>query len=146
MQQDGRVAKENIFAVKEACGSLSQVSYILRDKPESFMVISGDDNMALPMIALGGDGVISVAANAFPHTVCKMVKLCLAGDFAGAALIQMSALECIDALFDEGNPVGIKSALAINGIIENNLRLPLVAGSEKLQQRLRKLIAKYDLR
>ena len=135
----------NIVAVKEACGVLRQMSYILRDKPEGFMVISGDDNMAFPLVALGGDGVISVAANAFPGPVSKMVRLCLAGDFVEAAKLQMSLLECIDSLFEEGNPVGIKCALAVKGFIANELRLPLVACSGKLDARVKELIAKYGL-
>ena len=136
---------ENIVAVKEASGSVAQMSYILRDKPEGFMVISGDDNMALPLIALGGDGVISVAANAFPEQVCRMVKLCLAGDFVSASQIQLHLLECIETLFCEGNPVGIKAAMALKGLAENELRLPLVPCTEGLCERLKNLIEKYNL-
>ncbi|MCD7962699.1 MAG: 4-hydroxy-tetrahydrodipicolinate synthase [Rikenellaceae bacterium] len=136
---------ENIFAVKEASGSLSQISYILRDRPENFMVISGDDNMALPLIALGGDGVISVAANAFPEKFCRMVKLCLTGDFTNAAILQMSLLGCIDSLFLEGNPVGIKTALAVKGVMSNTVRLPLVSGSDELRRLFEDAINKYEL-
>ena len=135
----------NIKAIKEASGSLSQISYILRDKPEEFLVISGDDNMALPLIALGGDGVISVAANAFPGPVSRMVQLCLSGDFAGASAIQLHLLECVESLFCEGNPVGVKAALAMKGLIRNELRLPLVACSDGLCEKLEKLVKKYDL-
>lgn len=136
---------DNIAAIKEASGSLTQMSYVLRDKPENFMVISGDDNMALPLIALGGDGVISVAANAFPEPVCRMVKLCRAGDFAEAAKIQLHLLECVESLFCEGNPVGVKAALALKGILRNELRLPLVPCSDGLCEKLETLIAKYGL-
>jgi len=136
---------ENIGAIKEASGSLSQISYILRDKPENFMVISGDDNMALPLIALGGDGVISVAANAFPEQVSRMVQLCLSGDFAAASAIQLHLLECVESLFCEGNPVGVKAALALKGLIENELRLPLVACSDGLCDKLAELVKKYNL-
>ncbi len=136
---------EKIAAIKEASGSLLQVGYILRDKPENFMVISGDDNMALPMVALGGDGVISVAANAFPEVFCRMVKLCLAGDFAGASLLQMSLLEPVDALFAEGNPVGVKCALALQGVMRDELRLPLVSASAALRERIAGLMSKYNL-
>lgn len=136
---------ENIAAIKEASGSLTQAAYILRDKPENFMVISGDDNMALPMVALGGDGVISVAGNAFPEKFCRMVKLCLAGDFAGASLIQLNMIECVEALFAEGNPVGVKAALAIQGVMEDEVRLPLVPASEALHTRLKTLMQKYEL-
>ena len=135
----------NIAAIKEASGSLSQISYILRDKPEHFMVVSGDDNMALPLIALGGDGVISVAANAFPEQVSRMVQLCLAGDFTGASLIQLHMLECVESLFCEGNPVGVKAALALKGLLQNELRLPLVACSDGLCDKLKELVQKYNL-
>lgn len=136
---------EQIVAVKEASCSLSQMTYILRDKPENFMVISGDDNMALPLVALGGDGVISVAANACPEPVSRMVQLCLAGDFAGASLIQLNLLEWIENLFCEGNPVGIKAALALKGILRNELRLPLVACSDGLCDKLDKLVRTHGL-
>ena len=135
----------NIAAVKEASGSLLQMSHILRDKPEHFMVLSGDDNMALPLIALGGDGVISVAANAFPLQVSRMVQLCLAGDFAGASEIHLHLLECVESLFCEGNPVGVKAALSLKGLIHNELRLPLVACSDGLCDKLAELVAKYGL-
>jgi 4-hydroxy-tetrahydrodipicolinate synthase len=135
----------NITAVKEASCSLSQMAYILRDRPENFRVISGDDNMALPLLALGGDGVISVAANACPREVCGMVNLCLSGDYTGAATIQLRLLEWIESLFCEGNPVGIKTALALKGLIRNELRLPLVPGSDNLRDKLAGLAEKYQL-
>ncbi len=136
---------ENIAAVKEASGSLSQMAYILRDRPKDFLVISGDDNMALPLIALGGDGVISVAANAFPEPVCRMVRLCLEGDFARASELQLQLLECIESLFCEGNPAGIKAALAVRGLIENVLRLPLVPCSDGHCARIEALIRQHKL-
>lgn len=136
---------ENLLGVKEACGSLSQMSYLLRDRPEGFRVFSGDDNMALPLIALGGDGVISVAANVFPAVFTRMVKAVFAGDRATASSLQLRLFEAVDALFAEGNPTGVKTALALRGMLENRLRLPLVPGSEALSERLRMLIDKYDL-
>ena len=135
----------NVAAVKEASCSLSQMTYILRDRPANFGVISGDDNMALPLIALGGDGVISVAANACPAEVSRMVRLCMSGDYTTAAQLQLRLLEWIEALFCEGNPVGIKTAMSLKGLIQNELRLPLVAGSERLRTRLAGLAEKYDL-
>jgi 4-hydroxy-tetrahydrodipicolinate synthase len=135
----------NVAAVKEASGSLSQMTYILRDRPKDFLVISGDDNMALPLLALGGDGVISVAANALPEPVCRMVRLCLAGDFVGASKIQRQLLEWVESLFTEGNPSGIKTALAIRGMIRNELRLPLVPCSEGHRARMEALLHKHDL-
>jgi len=141
-----RLAKEkNIVATKEASGSIPQISYILRDKPEDFAVLSGDDNMALPLIALGGDGVISVAANAYPERVTEMVNNCLRGDFKKASEIQLQMLECVENLFCEGNPVGIKAALALKGLMENELRLPLIACSDNLCEKLKELTEKYSL-
>ncbi len=135
----------NIVAVKEASGNLSQMAYTLRDKPKDFLVISGDDNMALPLIALGGDGVISVAANAFPEPVCRMVRLCLQGDFTEAANIQLQLLEPIESLFTEGNPAGIKSMLAAKRLIQNELRLPLVPCSKTHYARIEALIRENNL-
>jgi len=142
-----RLAHEvpNIAAVKEASGSLSQMAYILRDRPKDFAVISGDDNLALPLIALGGDGVISVAANAFPEAVSRVVKGSLAGNFAEAAEVQLRLLECVEALFAEGSPAGIKVALAVKGMIHNTLRLPLVPCSDGLCGRIEALIRAHNL-
>lgn len=142
-----RLARDskNICAVKEASGILSQMAYILRDRPDGFMVISGDDNMALPLIALGGDGLISVAANAFPEPVCRMVRQCLNGNFTEAAGIQLDLLECIESLFCEGNPAGIKSVLAIKGLIQNELRLPLVPCSDTHYAKIGTLIRERGL-
>lgn len=136
---------ENIAAIKEASGSLSQAAYILRDRPVGFRVISGDDNMTLPMVALGGDGVISVAANAFPRLFCRMARAALEGRTAEAAALHLRMMEAVDALFTEGNPTGVKSALAHYGVMGNHLRLPLVPSTEALDARLGELIARYEL-
>lgn len=136
---------DNICGVKEACGSVNQMAHILRDRPTGFIVTSGDDCMALPLISIGGDGVISVGANAFPKLFSQMIKAGFKGDIATASALQMRLLEAIEALFEEGNPTGIKSALTAIGLIENNLRLPLVAGSEALTGKFKMLIAKYNL-
>lgn len=133
------------IAVKEASGNLSQAAYILRDRPEGFFVLSGEDNLALAMIAMGGDGVISVSANVFPDTFCCMIHSALAGDVHQAAALNLSLHEVTDLLFTEGNPVGAKAALAIKRIIDNNLRLPLVPASETLMARIRHQIDKYGL-
>ena len=143
-----RLAREckNIIAVKEASGNLSQMAYILRDRPEGFLVISGDDNLTLPLMAMGGDGVISVAVNAYPGKFCRMVHLLQQGDTAAAAGLHLEMMEATDALFAEGNPVGVKAALAYYGLIRNNLRLPLVRSSAVLNERLKELIGRYDLK
>ncbi|MDR0385722.1 MAG: 4-hydroxy-tetrahydrodipicolinate synthase [Prevotellaceae bacterium] len=131
---------KNIIAVKEASGNLNQLGYILRNKPENFSVLSGDDGLTLMQIAMGVDGVISVAGNAFPAEFGKLVHLAMAGNFAEARMIHLQLIEIIDLLFAEGNPVGVKTALAVKGLIENELRLPLVKGSEVLYANLKKQI------
>lgn len=133
------------IAIKEASGSASQAAYILRDRPQGFFVVSGDDNLALPITALGGDGVISVAANSFPERFCAMIHSALDGDFATASRLNLTLLEATDLLFCEGNPTGVKAALAIKSIMGNNLRLPLVPSSSSLDEKLRAQITKYQL-
>lgn len=142
-----RLAHEfkNIIAIKEASGSLNQVAYILRDRPEGFKVISGDDNLAFAVIAQGGDGVISVAANSFPVKFSTMIHAALKGDYKSAQSGFMSLLEATDLLFAEGNPTGVKAALAVKGIMGNYLRLPLVSSSDELYSKIKSQIEKYDL-
>lgn len=114
------------IATKEASGNLNEATKILCDKPDGFMVISGDDSLALPIIALGGKGVISVAANAVPKAIADLVHYALNGDFANAAQLHLRLQKMCDALFVDGNPAGAKAALSSVGAIENVLRLPLV--------------------
>lgn len=143
-----RLANEcpNIIGVKEASGNMSQVSYILRDAPKDFAVISGDDNLSLSIIASGGDGVISVSGNAFPKKFSTLIASALKGDYITAQRYQMELLEVTDLLFEEGNPVGVKSALATLGIVENVLRLPLVKSSVGLDRKIAEQIQKFNLR
>jgi 4-hydroxy-tetrahydrodipicolinate synthase len=124
---------ENIAGIKEASGDMAQCMQILRDKPENFLVVSGDDNLVLPQIACGMDGVISVAANCFPKYFSEMTRLCLAGDFKAAKAINDKLLDGYDLLFAENNPAGVKAFLAEQGIIQNFLRLPLVPLSDGLR-------------
>ena len=142
-----KLAREvrNIIGIKEASGFLSQITCLLRDRPEGFLVISGDDGIALPLAALGSDGLISVAANALPELVAEMMRTAAAGDNKKAAALHLRLHGVIDALFAEGSPTGIKALLAAKGIIENYLRLPLVPASDALQERFGQLIRKYDL-
>ncbi len=139
-----RLAKDfkNIIAIKEASGNFSQAMYILKDKPKDFVVISGEDALTLPLISVGFSGVISVVANAFPKEFSTMVSLALENKFTEAGKIHYELLEFIDNLFIEGNPAGVKEALSIMGIMENNVRLPLVPASNKLHQKLEELITK----
>lgn len=133
----------NIIAIKEASGNLNQMSYILRDRPENFLVISGDDGLTLPQLAMGIDGVISVVGNAFPKQFSRMVKLGLEGNFTEASKIHLKMIEIIDALFAEGSPGGVKAALNILGLMENSLRLPLVPISESANYKLSLLVENF---
>ena len=121
---------KQVPAVKEASGNLQQVMAIIKDKPETFKVISGDDAITLPLIALGAEGVISVIANAYPGEFSNMVRLALDFNLSEARKIHYSLIPVIDLLFAEGSPSGLKAFLAAMGIAENNLRLPLVPVSE----------------
>ena len=139
-----RLAKEveNIAGIKEAGGDMAQCMQILRDRPENFLIVSGDDALALPQIACGMDGVISVAANSFPDRFVDMVHAALKQDFKNAKLINDQLIEGYDLLFTENNPAGVKAALAELGIIGNYLRLPLVPLSDALNTRLKSYMKK----
>ncbi|MCX2575575.1 4-hydroxy-tetrahydrodipicolinate synthase [Pedobacter sandarakinus] len=125
---------KNIIATKEASGSFDQFNQIMRDKPEDFLLISGDDPITLPMIALGASGIISVVANALPKIFSDMVRQCLAGDFKAATPAHLSLIEFTSLAFAEGNPAGIKAALKHLGICEDQVRLPLIKASSSLEQ------------
>lgn len=126
----------NIVAIKEASGNMEQIMEIIRLKPEGFDVISGDDAITLPLIATGAAGVISVVNNAFPEKFNKMVHESLAGNFNSSRFDHLDLLPITKFLFEEGNPAGVKIALETRGIIESNLRLPLVPVSEDLKQKI----------
>ncbi|MBP9990705.1 MAG: 4-hydroxy-tetrahydrodipicolinate synthase [Bacteroidales bacterium] len=134
----------NIIGIKEASGNIAQVMEIIAHKPEHFKVISGDDALTYPMIALGASGVISVAANAFPAEMSQMVKLALKGDWKKALPIHYKLLPLMNAMFEEGNPTGVKALLEIEGHISNNLRLPLVKASKPLYNRLAALYEEFQ--
>jgi len=128
---------DNINGIKEASGNMAQCLQILRDKPQDFLVVSGDDNLALGQIAMGMDGVISVAANCFPKDFSTMVNYAVAGDFQNARAWNSRLLRGYELLFAENNPAGVKAALTELGVIQNYLRLPLVPLSAGLAQQLR---------
>jgi 4-hydroxy-tetrahydrodipicolinate synthase len=134
-----RLAKEieNIAGIKEASGDMAQCMQILRDKPEDFLVVSGDDALALPQIACGMEGIISVASNAYPEEFSKMIRLCLKSDFAKAKMVNDKLIEAYELMFAENNPAGVKAFMVEMGLIKNNLRLPLVPLSESLYNRVR---------
>ncbi len=126
----------NIIGVKEASGNLQQCMQIIKNKPKGFLVISGDDNMTLPLLSLGADGVISVVANAFPHEFSEMVRLGLRGDFSKARTWHYRLCDFVDTLFADGSPSGVKAALEILELAPNNVRLPLVKVNKDIYNRL----------
>ncbi len=129
---------KNIIAVKEASANFDQFNKIASEKPEGFMLISGDDPLTLPMIALGAVGVISVVGNAVPHVFSTMVRLCLAGKFTEAQPLHYSLLDFTNLCFIEGNPAGVKAALKQLGVCDDNLRLPLVKVSKNIADKIAK--------
>lgn len=134
----------NIIGIKEASGNIAQVMQILRNKPEKFAVISGDDSLTFPMIALGASGVISVMANALPKEMSQMVKFALKGDVKKALPLHNRMLPLMNAIFEEGNPSGIKALLEIEGFIGNTLRMPLVKVSKPLYNKLSSLYDEFN--
>jgi 4-hydroxy-tetrahydrodipicolinate synthase len=141
-----RLAREvpGIAGIKEASGNMVQCMHILRDRPADFLVVSGDDHLALPLIACGMDGVISVAANCFPGPFTEMIRLSLKGDFTEAQPLLCKLLEGMDLLFVENNPAGAKAFLAELGVIKNSLRLPLVPLSEPVQRQVQDYLTKIS--
>ena len=135
---------ENISGIKEASGIMVQCMHILKNRPAEFLVVSGDDHIALPLIACGMDGVISVAANCFAKDFSELIRLSLAQKFDEADKLQYKLLEGIDLLFVENNPAGVKCFMAEMKMIENVLRLPLVPLSAPFQQKVKEFISKLN--
>lgn len=136
-----RLAKEfkNIIAIKEASGNLEQCMKIIKHRPDNFLIISGDDNLTLPMIAAGADGVISVVANAYPKDFSDMVRHALIHDLKTAQKLHYKLLEITEQLFADGNPGGIKHVLSLKNITKANVRLPLVGPNDTVKAKLKKL-------
>lgn len=134
----------NIIGIKEASGNIAQIMHILRNKPEKFMVISGDDALTFPMVAMGASGVISVVANALPKEMSDMVRYALKGDIKKAQPLHFRMLPLMNAIFDEGNPTGIKALMEIQGQIGNTLRMPLVKASKPLYNKLSSLYDEFN--
>lgn len=126
----------NIIAVKEASGNLQQIMEILRDKPSDFGVLSGDDGITQPMMALGAKGVISVAANGYPELFCKMVKSMMTHDNETALSLHYKILKMNNLIFADGNPAGIKCLMAYRNLCKNVLRLPLVPANEVVKKNI----------
>ena len=122
---------KNIIGIKEASGNFDQINHIMRDKPEGFLMISGDDPVTLPMMALGAVGVISVIGNALPHKTAALVNLCLAGDYKAAQKVHNELIDFTKLMFIDGSPAGAKTALKYLDICTDTLRLPLVQVSSK---------------
>jgi 4-hydroxy-tetrahydrodipicolinate synthase len=138
-----RLAKEfkNIIAIKEAAGDLVQAMQLLKNKPKDFLVISGDDMIALPMVLAGGAGVISVIGQGFPKEFSEMIRLGLNRKVDDAFKSQYLLSDCIDMIFEQGNPAGIKEVFLSLGIAENVVRLPLVSVEESLSKRIHQFVA-----
>ena len=139
-----KLAREvsNIVAVKEASRDLVQAAKIIRDRPDGFLVISGDDVTALPFMALGGDGVISGIANALPAEFSSMISLCLNNEFEAARRISYKLIDIIDSIYAEGSPSGVKGLLELKGLCQNVVRLPLVKANKALQNQMAQLLEK----
>ena len=139
-----RLAKdcEKIIGIKEASGNMQQIMRLLYHKPENFLIISGDDGITFPLLALGIDGLISVIGNAFPQQMSEMIHQAFDGNFAEAKRCHDQVFEIICACFKEGNPAGIKAILALQGKIDYYLRLPLTRVSSDLQNEYKALINK----
>ncbi len=137
-----RIANEckNIFATKEASGDFNQIMQIIKNKPNDFMVISGDDLITLPMIACGAAGLISVIANAYPKDFSEMVRLCLAGKFKEALPLHYKYVDIINSMFAEGSPSGVKAYLAEMGLCSDAVRLPVWPVSAKHLEKIKRLM------
>ena len=136
-----RLAKDfkNIIAIKEASGNLEQCMKIIKHRPDNFLIISGDDNLTLPLIASGADGVISVVANAYPKDFSDMVRHALVHDFKTAQKLHYKLMEITEQLFADGNPGGVKVVLAQKKITQPTVRLPLVEPNEAVKAKLKKI-------
>lgn len=143
-----RIANEfkNVIAVKEASGDIAQMDGIIKQKPENFDVISGDDGVTFPLITLGAIGVISVIGNAFPKEFSRMVRLALNGDYQSALTIHHNFNELFNLLFVDGNPAGVKCMLSMMGYIENKLRLPLVPTRITTFEKIRNVLIDLNIK
>lgn len=141
-----RIAKDmkNIVATKEASGSVEQIMKVIKNKPKDFMVISGDDNLTLPVIAAGGVGVISVVAQVLPKDYSEMVRLCLKNDFEKAQKLHYKIMDITDQLFADGNPGGVKFALSELKKCKHYVRLPLTEPNDKVKETLTRLLKHYN--
>jgi 4-hydroxy-tetrahydrodipicolinate synthase len=141
-----RLAKiENIAGVKEASGNIGQMANILHEVPPEFTVLSGDDAVTIPLMALGGRGIISVVSNEIPREMTELAHACLRGDFAAARAVQSRFLPLMNANFVESNPIPVKAAMAMMGLLEPVYRLPLVPPSPANLQKIEAVLASLGL-
>ncbi len=142
-----RVARDfdNVVAIKEASGNITQMDDIIKNKPKDFEVISGDDGITFPLMTLGAVGVISVIGNAFPKEFSRMVRLALSGDYESALTIHHRFTELFELLFVDGNPAGVKSMLNMMGYIENKLRLPLIPTRITTYEKIRGVLQQLNI-
>ena len=131
---------DNVVAVKEASGDLSQIMAILSGRPDGFKVLSGDDALTLAVIALGGEGIVSVASNEVPDQMSRMTELALAGDWTAARALHYRLLPLMEGNFIESNPGPVKAAMALLGLLEEQFRLPLVPVQESTRARLKEIL------
>ncbi|MGH8771921.1 MAG: 4-hydroxy-tetrahydrodipicolinate synthase [Burkholderiales bacterium] len=136
---------ENIVAIKEASGNFSQIMEILRERPEGFAVLSGDDALTLPLIALGGQGIVSVVSNEVPELMSRMTELALAGNWEEGRELHYRLLPLMEVNFIESSPGPVKAAMAMMGLLEENFRLPLAPIQEKSRARVREIITELGL-
>ena len=136
---------ENIVAIKEASGNLSQIMEILRERPAGFSVLSGDDAVTLPLIALGAEGIVSVASNEIPDLMSQMTELALAGNWTEARALHYRLLPLMEINFIESSPGPVKAAMTMMGLLQENFRLPLVPITEKSRVRIREVIGELGL-
>ena len=137
---------ENVVAIKEASGNFTQIDDIIKNKPANFDVISGDDGITFPLITLGAVGVISVIGNALPKEFSRMVRLALNGDYQNALIIHHKFTELFKLLFVDGNPAGVKAMLNAMGLIENELRLPLVPSRISTMEKISSIIKELNIK
>jgi 4-hydroxy-tetrahydrodipicolinate synthase len=138
-------AIDNIAGVKEASGNITQMASVIHQVPPEFIVLSGDDAVTLPLMALGGRGIVSVVSNEIPAEMTQLAQLCLAGDFAGARAVQRKYLPLMEVNFIESNPIPVKAALALMGLLEPVYRLPMVPPKEENLTRIEKVLESVGL-
>jgi 4-hydroxy-tetrahydrodipicolinate synthase len=135
----------NIIGVKEASGNIAQMASVIHQVPPDFIVLSGDDAITLPLMALGGRGIVSVVSNEIPAEMAQLAQLCLAGDFAGARAMQRKYLPLMEVNFIESNPIPVKAALALMGLLEPVYRLPMVPPKEENLTRIERVLESVGL-